>query len=327
MADTGRQVSYGMGKETTPGTGVAATRWINQLSFNLRPRVTSITNNSAWGRLERTNSATVAREWSEGEMEAKLGADSAGDILLATFGSVSTADNADSDASVKDHTFNLTQNVNGQPYTFHRKDSLTQKRYPGGRITEWSLQMELDQYIRFTANIIAGKGETTTGSVAYVDESLKEFVAKHFTVKNASNLAGLDGASNISTVQSFTLTVNPNVEIDWQAGTDSPEGIRSRGYDLGFEMTCRYNDTTFEEAYRNGTNLAMQLTAKNTDTTIGSAANPGLVLTAGKMNITDWDRSEELDGPVEQTMTGTIHFSAADAFALRAVLTNTVASY
>lgn len=109
MADLGRQVKYGIGKETTAGTAVAATNWINQLSFELNPRSEYVNNESAYGVLERTNSAMVTRRWAEGEFEAKLTANTGGLILLGAFGSVATADNADTDASVKDHTFTINQ--------------------------------------------------------------------------------------------------------------------------------------------------------------------------------------------------------------------------
>lgn len=324
MAEIGRQVKYGIGKETTPGTAVAATHWINQLSFELNPRTGYATNNSAYGVIERTNSSAVERQWAEGSFEAKLTSETAGLILLGAFGSVSTADNADSNAAVKDHTFSINQNINGQSFTLVRKDALTTKAYANARFGQWELNMELGDYIKYTAEIMAKTGATTTATPAYTSET--EFLPKHITVKTATDLAGLSGATAASSVQSFTLTVNPNLEADWGAGSDDPEGFTSNGYDFSFEMTTRYNGTTYEDAYNNGTDLAVQITAES-DATIGAAAHPKLVITAPKMNITDWARSEDLDGKVTQTMTGTIHYDVTEAEALTAVLTNLTASY
>lgn len=325
MADLGRQVKYGIGKESVAGTEVAASYWLNQLEFSLDPKSEYVSNKSAYGNIFRTNSATVLRQWAEGSLNGKLTSNTGGLILLGAFGSVVTSDNADANASVKDHTFSINEDIRGVPFTFIRKDSLTTEAFTAGRFGQWELSMELDDYIKYTANVMARKGTTTTATPAFTSET--EFVPKHMSVKTATALAGLAGATATSTVQSFTLTVNPNLEIDWESGNGAPASFTSRGFEATFEMTCRYNDTTYKEAYLNGTNQALQITALNTDVTIGTSANPKLVITASKMNITDWTLSGDLDSPLEQTMTGTIHFDTAQSKALSAVLTNTVASY
>ena len=325
MAQIGRQVKYGWGKETTANTGVAATHWTNHLSFELTPRSEYLNNESAYGVIERTNESTLLRQWAEGTLEAKLTSDSAGLILLGAFGSVSTGDNADTNPAVKDHTFTINQNVAGQTFSLIRKDDLSTMRYVGARIGEWELSMELDDYVKYTANILARKGASTTATPAYTTET--EFVPKHISIKTASSEAGLAGASALTAVESFTLTVNPNLHTNWSAGSADPESFTSDGYEISFEMTARYNDQTFENAYNASTTLALQVAATNTDVTIGAAANPKLVITAPKFNITDWTRSEDLDGPITQTFTGTIHYSVSAAKALTAVLTNTTASY
>lgn len=321
----GRQVSYGIGKETVRNTAVSASTWFKQLGFELNPKSEIVSNDSAWGTLERTNSSTTLRQWAEGTLEHKLTADSAGLVLLGAFGTVSTGDNADSDASVKDHTFTINQDILGQTFTLYRKDDLSTMRYAGARFGQWELAVDLDDYVKFTADVTARAGESTTATPARTDET--EFVAKHVSVKSAATVDDIAAASAISSVQSFTLTCNPNIRMNWEAGSGDPESFTSDGYELSFEMERRYIDQTYENAYNNGTALAWELSLVNSDVTIGSAANPGLVLTAPKVNITDWSRSEDLDGPVTETFTGTIHYSSDEAYALKAVLTNTTASY
>lgn len=322
MSEIARQVRYGLAK----GADAAVTHWLNQLSFSMAPRSEYVTNNSAFGVLEKTNSSQVLRQWAEGTLEHKLTSDSSGLVLLGAFGSVATTDNADTNAAVKDHTFSINQNIDGQLFTLYRDDALKTEKFTAARFGEWSLNMALDDYITFTARIMGRKGTTTTATPASTDET--EFVPKYITVKTATTEGGLGAATAISAVESFTLTVNPNIEADWEAGNNAPYGFSSRGYDLSFEMTCRYNNTTYEDAYNNGTQLALQVSAINTDVLIGAAARPSLVVTAPKMYITDWTRNEDdLDAPITQTMTGTIHYSSADARAIRAVLTNVTSSY
>jgi len=322
----GRDVNYGAGKEVTAGTAVAATQWFPYLSFELAPKTKTINNESAYGNIVRTNETSLLGEWSEGELEAKLATQNAGMILLGAFGTVVNSTNADTSAAVFNHTYTINQNVNGQSLTFVKKDSIETLAYALGRVDEWQLSMELDDYVKYTAKILAKKQVTTTATVAYPTD-LTEFVAKHMSVKTATTEAGLAAASNISSLESFTLTVKPNLEADWQAGTSEPYAFSSRGYELEFEMECRYNDTVYKDAYRNGTTLALQITALNTDVTIGTSARPGLVITAPRMNITDWAPNGNIDDPITQTMTGVIHFSPVAGKAITAVLTDTTAAW
>lgn len=323
--DLGRQVKYGLGKETVAGTPVSASFWLNQLKFDLNPVVSYISNDSAWGRIEKTNNSVIDQQYAKGSLNAKLTSESAGMILLGSFGSCSSSTNSDSSNLVYDHTYTINQSYNGQSLTFVRKDSLSTLAFALGRIDTFKLDMKLGQYVQYNSDVMAKVGASATATPAFVEET--EFVSKHMSVKTASTASGLGSATAVTTVDSFTLTVNPNLQADFAAGSKDPYGFSSQGYDLSFEMECRYNDQTFENAYKNGTSLALQLTALNTDVVIGSAAHPGLVITAYRMFITDWARTEDLNGPITQKMTGTIHFSPSDSKALQAVLTNTTATY
>lgn len=325
MADLGRQVKYGFGKETVFGTQVAATSWHNQLSFELNPMSEYVVNNSAYGTIVKTNEADVLRYWSEGSLESKITTGRTGQLLLGAFGTIVTTSNADPSNVVKNHTADINENINGQSFTLWRKDSLASKAYSGARFGEFSVSMELGDYVKHTAAILAKRGVTSASTPVYTDEP--EFVPKYFTVKTGSSVAVATASSAVSSVESFTLTVNPNLEADWQSGSAEPYGFSSRGYDITFEMTRRYIDSTYEDAYNNGTDLAVILAMTNTDATIGTSARPSLTFTAPKFNITDYSRTEDLDAPITETFTGTIHYSIADAYAIRAVLVNTVTSY
>jgi len=325
MADLGRQVKYGLAKETTFGTPVAATTAINQLSFALNPVVEYVDNVSAYGNIVKTNDSDILHQHAEGEFEAKVTSDRTLFFLLGAMGTLVTTANPDASGTVKNHTVDISENINGQSFTITRKDGLTTKQYAGARISDFTMTMELGDYIKYSGNIMAKKAVTTTWTPAFTSET--EFTPKDFTVKTASTAAGLSGATAIASVESFTLNINPNLEADWQAGSVDPYAFSSRGFDLTFELTARYDGTVYEDAFTNGTQLALQVAAVNQAVTIGTAAKPGITFTAPSVHITDWSRTEDLDSPVTQSITGTIHYSAADAYALRAVGVNTKASY
>lgn len=317
MAGIGRQVKYGIGAESTPGTAVAASHWINQLSFSVNPVTTTVNNESAWGNNFRTNNTNQVRKHVEGELEAKLTSDTSGIILLGAFGNVNSVATTDTSGDVFAHAFTISEDINGQSLTLVRQDAISTKAYALGRIGEWTLSVELDDYIKYTASIMAKAGVATAATPAYTEET--EFLARHFTVNT--------GGANHSTVESFTVTVNPNLEADNATGSNSPYGFSSRGFEASFEMTCRYDDTTFEDAYNDTTQIEMNMLVTDTSINIGTNSHPSLAINASRAFITDWTRNEDNDGPVTQTMTGTIHYSPAEAEALRAVLINTTPDY
>jgi hypothetical protein len=63
---------------------------------------------------------------------------------------------------------------------------------------------------------------------------------------------------------------------------------------------------------------------KNTDVTIGAAANPGLVFTMPKVRLNTFDMSDDLDTVVEQTVGFTAELDVSAGYAVRA---HTQASY
>jgi hypothetical protein len=317
MAILGRQVNYGLGLEAIAGTPVTATNWVNQLGFDFNPRSETVTNNSAFGVVERNNGADVLRNWSEGSLEAKLTDRTSGLLLTSAFGNVSSAANADASGNVYDHTFTINQDIEGKTLTLVRKDDVSTIAYAGARVGEWSLNLELGDYVKYSANVLAKQGVSTTATAAYSAEN--EFLPKHMAVKIDSN--------TILTAESFSLTVNPNIDPDWEFGSGDPFSFTSKGYEFNFELTCRYQDTVLETAYKDGTYHSFEVAAVNTGATIGTSANPSLVITAPRFSVTDWTLNQDLDSPVTQTLTGTIYYSQSDSKAIQAVLTNTVEEY
>src|SRR4051812_7673129 len=106
----GRRVAVGLGLETTPGTEVSPAQWMRQMKLNFQRKVTSIQNESAMGRVEKVNDSAITEEWAEGDLEGKVYDVSIGYLLANMLGAPVTSDNADSNAAVKDHTFDVAQN-------------------------------------------------------------------------------------------------------------------------------------------------------------------------------------------------------------------------
>jgi hypothetical protein len=325
MGFTGRKVAVGIARETTRGTAVVPAYWINHLSQSIVPRTEKVMNESALGVLSTFNDSTQVYEWAEGSIEAKLSATSGGLVLLGAFGTVNSALNADASEDVYDHTFTLSNSNSPQSLTITRKDDVDNRAYPLGMINNFELNMELGDYIKFTADFLASSGSSSTANVSRIEEV--EFKPKYASVKMAANLAGLSGATALATVQSFRITVNRNVERDHEAGSNAPYDISVRGIEVNGEIVLRYENATQRDAYLNDTKRAMEISIVNTDETIGTAANPSLTFTMPKVTLEDWNLDQALDDKVTQTLGFQALYDVSEAEQVEAVLTNLVASY
>ena len=83
----GRKQSIGLGKEGTPGTEVAASRWFPKLSGSFTPRMETDMDSGAFGVLDAVKEVNTSKVWTEVMFAAQVRDDSFGDILKLLFGS------------------------------------------------------------------------------------------------------------------------------------------------------------------------------------------------------------------------------------------------
>lgn len=323
---TGRKVSFGLARESTRGTAeAAADYWLNHMSLGFFPRAEKAMNESALGSLHTQNDSTTMHRWSEGDFELKAGDQSLGALLHAAMGSVSTGDNADANAIVKDHTFTFSQDNSPASYTFFRQDPNVNEAYALGMISSLELNSELGSWLMVSGTAIAKAAESSAATVARISEN--EFKPKHMGIRLAANVAGLGAATDLATLQSFRVTIDRSVERDHEHGEDEPYDISVRGIEISGEFVVRHGDNTLLDNFLDDDHQAMRISIVNDDVTIGTAANPGLVLTMPKVTFDNWEIDQGLGDKVNQTIGFRALLDTASGAALTAVLTNTVASY
>lgn len=323
---TGRKVSFGLAKEAVRGTAeAAATYWINHLSLGFYPRAEKALNESALGNLHKQNDSTTMTLWGEGDFEMKAGDQSIGAILHATMGTVVTSDNADANAAVKDHTFSFDQSNSPASYTFFRKDPNVNEAYALGMVSSLEITAELGAWLMLNGSVITKPAVTSSATVARINET--EFKPKHISVKLAANIAGLAGATAIANLQSMKLTIDRSVERDLALTTDAPYDITVREIEISGELVLRHSDAVHLTSFLTDVQQALQITVKNTDVVIGTAANPGVVFTLPKVTFDNWEIDQGLGDKVNQTISFKGLYDVTTAKALEVVLTNIVASY
>jgi hypothetical protein len=324
-AQSGRKIAVGLGLESVRGTAVAPAFWNKHLEIDFQQKVDKELNESGLGVLDKFNGTDVVKEYAAGKISGKVGDSTIGAWLSLVFGAKPvTADNADTNPVVKDHTFAQSQSNQPLTGTIALKDTNRDERYAFGAINNFELSVAVGDWLKFSADLLSKKPTNTSNTVAYTAEN--EFKAKHITVKTAANVAGLSGAT-ARQLKEFKVAVARNINDYMAIGSNEPIDFFTQEVEITGDFTELYDTNTDRDAYVNDTDQVMQVTITNSDVTIGAAANPKLVLTFYKTNFNDWSLDQSLGNMTEQTLGFNCLYSLSDAKSWDAVLTNTTASY
>lgn len=321
----GRLESVGLGIEATAGTAVAPQVWVRHLKNGFKRQTTKIENVSAMGRVENINDSAVSKAWAEGPLEGKVGVISFGYIVYSLFGTVVTTDHADTDATVKTHTADVEQSSTPKYLTVAVDNPVESLRHPLAVVDEFDITSEAGDWVTFSAGMKAKKGTASTETVAYITNDT-EFTGKDTTIKLATNVAGLGAASALDTSM-VKLHVERKSEPYFPLGSTDPSAMNTSSFRASGEFVVRYNSTAYEDDWLSNVKKALEIKFENTGVTIGVSAKPSLTFTAPKVNLTTFDKSDDLDQIITATVGFSCELSATDAYALRAVLVNTKASY
>lgn len=326
MADgSGRKVAFGIAKETVRGTAQsAATFYLQQLDADFFNKSEEIFNDSVIGVLNVNSASEIVKDYAEGTIGGKVLDKQFGLLLLAALGTVNTVANADASGNVKDHTFTQSQSNTPQSLTVFRKDANSDKAFALAMLRSLEITVVVGEFVRYTADFISKKGTTSTTTVAYALEN--EFKAKHAVIKMASNTAGLSGATPIP-VKSFKIKIERDVNPYYVVGSNDPAEIFVEQFKTSGEMVLRYTDQTYENFHFNNTIQAFSLTLTNSDVTIGTSANPKLVLTLPTVTTNEFKLDQKKENIVEQTVMFTGLYNIGSTAEITAVLTNLQTSY
>lgn len=321
---SGRKIGFAIGLEGARGVAVGPQYGLPHLDSDFKPRREKVINDSAIGVLARDNDAAVVKEWAEGDVNVKFTPNGGGLLLLAGFGSVVSAANADVSGVVADHTFSMSDLNEQVSLTMVRKETNANERYPMATLRKWELEVVVGEYIKTNTGIISKAEVTGTDVIAFATET--EFTPKYATLKRAANLAGLAAATPIK-ARRFRVTIEKTVEPDYVFGSNSPDNIFVQEYTVSGEMELRYESREHYDLYKADTKNALELDVVNTDVTIGTAARPRLRLQLPTISVDEWDVDQAKDSIVTQTVGFKGLYDLATARAIQALLTNTVMTY
>jgi hypothetical protein len=197
MSEIGRKQSFGLGLETTPGTAVSATAWIPVESAKLKHDVPKIKDTTSRGIIDEVSDAHISKEMSELTMNGIARSQTLGYLLKMALGTAGTATLVET--AVYSHAFTRANTNAHVSATVYCDNGVEDERAPYHLLDSLDLDIQNGEYVKFSSTTKGGKIASTTSSPSFLTGTADEqFLASKATIKIASDISGLSGASAIT---------------------------------------------------------------------------------------------------------------------------------
>jgi len=324
----GEDINIGLGVETVRGTGVAPAVFIPGKT----PAGVSVDVDKTL--IKETRASKVSSQGSEitriaagGNLEFNLRVSSIGYLLKSLLGAVSSAV-AGGESAVYNHTFSiLPSNPQHPSLTLAlSKPGIQDYEYPLALVKSLEIRTPVNDLINATAAFLAQKENTHAAYTPAFVASDYYFRHQDVVIKLADNVAGLAAASPIK-VKNFKFGIDNKGRFNQNVSELNPSDVIADIFSLEGEMQLDLIDTSLHDIFTAGSYKALQLKMTRSDITIGTASNPAVTITLPKVSFESFNENRKIDDIVEQTIKFMAHYSASDAMAIQAVVTNEKTNY
>ncbi len=240
-----------LGKESTYGTSVAATRYIDA-EANINPDHNWIISPSIGSRADKKKQLGFYRaKGNIGDFEVEP--ENIGELLHGVFGSVSSAQQGSTVAYL--HTFTPADTL--PSYTARLGVEQTQRILPGCLIEALTLKFEAGKAVRVTAEILSGFPEA---KAAIGTPTLSELNA--FTMFDSNSVLTIGGSSKRSLVYALEVTIKNNIPFDKGALDGRTFSVKRYGKrEITGKISMFFDDTTEYDRFIAGTDFNLVNTA------------------------------------------------------------------
>ena len=320
----GKVATFGMGKETTPGTAVTPTHRVPLEKKVPNIKDEYIHDKSDYGVIVESVGSDLVYKKGEPHVEGLVFDKIIGLFCMAALGSVSTSSD-DPEAGVNTHTFSILNSAVHPTYTLAFKDPNRDFAFPYSKLKTFDITYNKRAFIKFSADFISQAKESDSNTAAYpTDEN--RFNSSHVSFKIADTQADLASASAI-TVENLAFKLEKDILEQDSLGNSEPAAIYNGLIKLSFEVELVFDSTTYQDYYEGGTAKAAELKITNSGVTIGTSTNPSLAIQFNKFNFTAMDEPYTENDLIRQKFTCKGHYKLSDSKALQMILINTESSY
>lgn len=314
---SGREVAIGFAKEASRGTWLTPTYWVPRVEGDIDDQYDIIEDNRSYGTLDDVVGAAKNKQWMEGAFTGDLGDTTFGLLLKSLYGTENVAA-ASGETIVFEHTFTLQTSSQHPSLAITKKDLVRTFGFVKCMISSLEIECSVDDYVRFTVGFRGIAGAVQTATVSYTTDNL--FTRSMVTLKRATTLAGLSAGTAVN-VKSFKVTYTPNLVDDDILGSADPNDFYNTNFRVESEFELKYEDDTFHDFVKNQTGTYYRLLMQST-VAIGNAEFPSLQIDFVNCKHESWERTDDNNDIVGQSLKIVPKYNATDTFATRAILTN-----
>ena len=322
----GRRQSVGIGIESSRGTAVAASYWLNIMAFSFSDKPIRALSEASYGGIWAGDQAPLVLNNAEGSFDFEIGDASFGAILYAIFGSKSVS--GPSDTSAYTHTFTLSNSNQHPSLSVRTIDPIGDLLFKMTMIDKFTMNVEKDKIVSASVSFISKSSATSSGNTAsYVAE--KKFVGRNLVFKIGAVVGDLAAASAVS-LQSLTLNIEKNAQAQSTLGTVQPEDIVNKRFNITGEITLNYEDRTWLSYVTAGGYKAIRIQLVHDDTITGAATTKyTFTLDLSKCMLEGWEPNYAMDDITTQKLTFTALYDAGvlNSVVSSCTLINGVVSY
>jgi hypothetical protein len=206
------------------------------------------------------------------------------------------------------------------------KPGIQDYEYPLALVKSLEIRTPVNDLINATAAFIAQKENSHAAFSPVFASNDYHFRHQDVVLKLADSVAGL-GAAAVLKVKDFKLNVDNKAKFNQNISELNPSDVIADIFTIEGELQMDLTDTSFHDIFTAGSYKSLQLKMTRSDITIGTASNPSATITLPKVSFESYAENRKIDDIVEQTIKFTAHYSASDAMAIQAVLTNEKANY
>ena len=252
----GRNLEVGFATEATRKTAESSVdKWVRNTSANIVERAVMVQDDSKRGVLEDMEQRRVVQKYIEGSIEGIAQVDAIGYLYSSLYGKVASSIVS---GSVYDHEFTMKQNIEHQSLTLFAKDGgVQQLKFGGCMVSSLELNIGVEDFLRYTANIIGNNGEEDSETPRYDTEY--DFIAKDITIKFGDTEGDLATAEETK-IKSLSLTHDQTGIRDHVFGGFNPDDVYNANNSIVGEISMNFTDETFKDLYLGDDSKYMQIT-------------------------------------------------------------------
>ena len=280
----GRLRAVGIKKEATRGTAeTSAIEYIHRMDGFEWDDVPEVQNDeSGEARMEAYSAAQNVKYTGQGTLPVIARAKVIGHLLLAAFGTVTTAANTPS-SGAHQHTFSVSQNPVTPSYTVIDADPNNPTVYKNAVLNTLNITGNATTSPSLSATYMSHKGSPITLPTNTDVTPEQFFTPKTLIAKYANTVAGLASAANLP-IRSIDLTIDRGIVPDNRIGMDTPNDFISTHFMASGTIEINVDDSNFRTQMLANTQGALRVEMELSN-------KQKLTLTFYKVHINAYTRS------------------------------------